>query len=91
MSDGAFTLIGVVFGFLLGFGGDVLKSRLQEHKRTQSVRLLVRLELQKNIDGMNAFWAKVRELPPTADWTHSSKRFFSANCLSSCCCHRGTV
>lgn len=64
MPDGAITIIAVVIGFLLGFGGDFLKNRLQENKRTQSVRMLVRLELQKNIDGMSVFWAKVQELPP---------------------------
>jgi hypothetical protein len=58
----AATLLGVIIGFSLNFVRESYKeSRIRRYEQ-ESVRTLVRLEIQQNIDELHIFWNRFKEL-----------------------------
>ncbi|WP_017300653.1 hypothetical protein [Nodosilinea nodulosa] len=53
------SLLGVFIGFLLNFLRDSYKENRVANKEKKSIRTLIRLEIQQNIDELKLFWEQV--------------------------------
>lgn len=55
------TLLGVIVGFTLNFLRDLYKEDCSKKAETRSVRTLIKLEIQQNIDELEAFWNRLQQ------------------------------
>ena len=55
-------LLGVVMGFLLNFLRDSYEHKLTRKEERNSVRTLIKLEIQQNIDELRIFWNQSNEM-----------------------------
>ena len=71
-------LLGVVLGFLLSTSKELLTNRRTEKKEVESVRLLLRLEIDTNIEALKQFWEQSHSFPdgstlPEESWEYAPK------------------
>jgi hypothetical protein len=55
------TILGVILGFLLSSIREFYKENCAKREEMQSVRTLVRLEIQQNIDELQLFWDRLKK------------------------------
>jgi hypothetical protein len=55
-------LLGVIIGFMLNFACECYKENITKREERKSVRTLVRLEIQQNIEELQIFWDRLKKL-----------------------------
>lgn len=59
MLEAIFGIVGVVIGFLFSEGATRIREHETERKQARSVRLLIGLEIDRNLNLLQVFWDKV--------------------------------
>ena len=74
MIDVIYTLVGIVFGFSLDWIATYLRERRVKEQQIRSVRAIISLEIDQNLDVVKSFWSKLNQYDSLKNNLSQNKR-----------------